>query len=130
MGLGVGDTGEQAYVGGHDGGSRLRCDSQVVGVGEAADVVAHDRARLVCIPGDAGAPGVDRDRQVEAGVEGLYGRDDAVDLLLRAHLRPRARLDASHVQDEVIGRLFREPSGQSADHWKGILGREAVDGRR
>ena len=40
---------------------------QVVGVGEAADVVAHHRAHGVGLPGHRRPPGVDRQGDVEAG---------------------------------------------------------------
>ena len=64
--LGVGHPGREPDVGDDDGGAVLGRRRQVVGVGEAADVVAHHRALGVGGPGDRGPPGVDRDRRVEA----------------------------------------------------------------
>ena len=49
--LGVGDAGADADVGGHHRRARGGRDRQVVGVGEPADVVAHDRAGAPAPPG-------------------------------------------------------------------------------
>ena len=97
--VGVGHPGGQADVGGHHrrlGPSRR---GEVVGIGEAADVVAHHRARLVGGGGHAGAPRVDRDRHVEPPRHRLDGRDDPVELLGLGHLRPGTGLDPAHVED-------------------------------
>ena len=106
--LGVRDAGE-ADVGGHHGGAVPGGDREVVRVGEPADVVADDRA------GPAGGvehrrpPRVDREWDGHAGVEGLDGRDGAVELLGFAHVGSRAGLHAADV--EHVGAVDHELVG-------------------
>ena len=97
--VGVGDARGEADVGGDDRRARGRAHGQVVGVGEAADVVADDRARGVAGGGDRGPGGVDRQGHVEAGVERLDGRDHPVELLLLGHVGTGAGLDPADVED-------------------------------
>ena len=124
--LGVGDAGRQADVGGHHRCARSGGRGQVARVGEAADVVADHGARLVRRRGHRCPPGVDRQRDVEAGVEGLDGRHHPIELLGLAHLRPRAGLDAAHVQD--VGALADQFVGPAQKALRVPIGAAVVEG--
>ena len=87
----------------------LRGHADVVGVAEAADVVADDRTDLAGGVEHARPPGVARDRRVEPLVEGFDGADDTVELLFLTHLGPRPGLDAADV--EQVGALVDEHLG-------------------
>ena len=69
--------------------SCLAATAQVVGIAEAGDVVADDRAGRARGVEHRRAPGVDRERHVEAGVQRLDRGHDAVELL--GSRRPPAR---------------------------------------
>ncbi len=115
--VGVGDAGPQADVGGHHrgpGGGRHR---QVLGVGEATDVVAHHRPDGVGLLGHRGPPGVDRQRDVEPGPQGLEGRDDPVELLGLVDRRARAGLHPAHV--EQVGAVVRPAARPGAPGRRG-----------
>ena len=97
-GFGVGNARLQADVRGHHGRVVLRGDRQVVGIAEPGDVVADHRT------GGAGGieyrrpPRVDRDRNVETGAERFDRGHDPIELLVLVHLRPRAGLHATDVE--------------------------------
>src|SRR5207302_7653911 len=95
--FGIGHAGRQPDVGGHHGGAGGGADGEVLGVGEAADVVAHYRAGLVGGGRHPRPPRVDGDGHVETGAQRLEGGHDTVELLLERHLGPGAGLDAAHV---------------------------------
>src|SRR5207237_10603680 len=88
--LGVRNPWLEADVGGDHRGTRLRAHVQVVGVGEAADVVADLRAGRIGGARHLGPPGVDRDRDVEPRPDRRDGRNDAIELLGLAHVLTRA----------------------------------------
>ena len=107
-------------------------DGQVVGVGEAADVVAHDRAGRG--RGEHHRPpGVDAERDVEAGVQGLDGGDDPLELLVLAHLGPRSGLHAADVEqvgalgDELVGPAQEVVEGEVATLVEERVGRPVED---
>ena len=89
--------------------SCLAATSQVVGIAEAGDVVADDRARRARGVEHRRAPGVDRQRHVEAGAQRLDRGDDAVELLVLADLGTGPGLHAADVEqvgavgDELLG---------------------------
>ena len=97
--VGVGHPRGETDVGDDHGGTVLRRRRRVVGVGQAADVVAHHRALGVGGAGHRGAPGVDRDRRVEARHQAGDDRHDAVELLGLGDLGPGSRLDPADVED-------------------------------
>ena len=74
-------------------------DGEVVGIGEAADVVADDRARLARLVEHRRPPRVARDGDVEALVQRRDGRDDAVELLRLADLGTGTGLHAADVEE-------------------------------
>ena len=82
---------------------------QVVGVGEAADVVADDRAGLGRLADHRGPPGVDRERQVEAGRQRLDGGHDPLellglgDLVAGPGLHPADVEEVGAVGDQLLG---------------------------
>ena len=97
--IGVGHSWRQADVGDDDRRIVLGRRRGVVGVAEAADVVAHHRALGVTGPGDRGPPGVDGDRRVEAGDQAGDDRGDALELLGLGHLGAGPRFDATDIED-------------------------------
>ena len=109
VGIGVVDAGSQADVGRDDRRAAARRRRQVLRVGEAADVVAEDRPGPVRRVGDRGAPGVDRDRDVESLRDRLDGRDDAVEFLSHGDEVPGTGLDATDVDD--VGTIGDESLG-------------------
>ena len=74
-------------------------DRQVVGIGEAADVVADDRAGPARRVEHRRPPRVDRERDVEAGVQRLDRGHDPVELLGLADLGPGPGLHAADVEE-------------------------------
>ena len=109
MRFGIGDARLQADVRGHDRGRVFCSDGQVVGITEAGDVVADHRTRGARRVQHRRAPGVDRDRHVEARRERLDRGNDPVELLGLPHLRTRTGLHAADVEelgardDELLG---------------------------
>ena len=109
MRVGIGDARPEPDVGGDDGHVVLGRDPQVVGIAEAGDVVADDRAGRARGVEHRRAPGVDRERHVEAGVQRLDRGHDAVELLVLVDLGPGAGLHAADVEqvgavgDELLG---------------------------
>ncbi len=99
MRIGVGDPRAEPDVGGDHRGAMARRGRDVSVVGEAADVVADDRAGGAARVEHRRAPGVDRDRRVEAGGERFDRGHDPVELLGLADLRARARLDPADVEE-------------------------------
>ena len=84
-------------------------DREVVGVAEAADVVADDRAGLARLVEHRRPPRVARDGDVEALVQRGDRRDDAVELLGLADLGPGAGLHAADVEE--VGALVDQHLG-------------------
>ncbi len=84
---------------GDHGGTGLRRRHHVVGVGHAADVVAHHRTLGIGGAGDRGAPGVDRDGCVEALAEAGHHRHHAIELFGLVDLRSWTRLHSADVED-------------------------------
>jgi hypothetical protein len=127
--LGIGDAGTEPDVGGHHRGPGGGGGRQVVGIGEAADVVAHHGAGRVRLPGHRRPPGVDRQGQVETGMEGLDGRDDPVELLGLAHRRAGSRLHTAHIEEigAVVDQRLR-PAHQVVEGEGGPLVIEGVGG--
>ena len=107
--IGIGDAGPQPDVGGDDGGVVLGRDPEVVGIVEAGDVVADDRARAARGVEHRRPPGVDRERHVEAGLQRLDRGHDPVELLGLVDLGPGAGLHPADVEqvgavgDELLG---------------------------
>ncbi len=109
MRLGIGDTRLQADVGGDDRGAVAGRDREVVGIAEPTDVVADDRAGLARLVEHRRPPGVARDGDVEALVEGGDGRDHPVELLGLVDLGTGSGLHAADV--EQVGTLVDEHLG-------------------
>ena len=97
--VGVGHPRREPDVRDHHRGAVLGRGRRVVGVGQAADVVAHHRALGVRGAGHRGPPGVDRDGRVEARGQAGHDGDDAVELLGLGDLGAGARLDPADVED-------------------------------
>ena len=110
--LGIGDARLQADVGGHHRRAVLRRDAEVVGIAEAADVVADDRTGLARLVEHRGPPGVARDGDVEALVQRLDRRDDAVELLVLADLGTGSGLHPADVEE--VGALGRRAPRRAA----------------
>jgi hypothetical protein len=108
-GVGVVDAGAQADVGRDDRGAGCRRDGEVTRVAEPADVVAEHRPGRVSGFGDLGAPGVDRERDVEPPRDRLDCGDDTVELLGDAYGLAGAGLHAADVDD--VGTVGDEPLG-------------------
>ena len=108
-GVGVVDAGAQADVGRDDRDAGRRRDGEVTRVGEPADVVAEHRPGRIRGLGDHGAPGVDRECDVEAGRDRLDHGDDTVELLGDAYGLAGAGLHAADVDD--VGTVGNEPLG-------------------
>ena len=96
-------------MGGDDGGAGGRCHRQVLGVGEAADVVADDRADAIGSLRDRRSPGVDGDGDVEPRAQGLDRGHDALELLGLADLVAGTGLHSADV--EQVGAVDHEVLG-------------------
>ncbi len=109
--VGIGDTRAPPDVGGDDGGVVLGRDREVVGITEAADVVADHRAGLARSVEHGRAPRVARDRDVEPGVQGLDRSDDPVELFVLGHVGARTGLHAADIEEIGTGlhELVRAP---------------------
>ena len=90
-------------MGGHHRGAGRGGHGQVLGVGEAADVVAHHGAGGEAGAGHRRPPRVDRQGHVEAGGEGLDGGHDPVELLLLADLVAGPGLHPADVEEVGAG---------------------------
>ena len=107
--IGIGDARPQPDVRGDDGRVVRRGDREVVGIGEARDVVADHRAGVARGVEHRRAPGVDRDRHVEALVQRRDRGHDPVELLGLADLGPGPGLHAADVEqvgavgDQLLG---------------------------
>ena len=94
-----------------DRGVRRRTRLEIVGIREPADVVAHDGASRKGCARDRCAPGVDAQRHVETSVQGLDGRDHAVELLLLVDIGTGPGLHAADVEQigavgHSVGRMW------------------------
>jgi hypothetical protein len=127
-GVRVGDARAEPDVGGHHGGPVFGRRRQVVGVGEPADVVAHDRAGPVGLAGHRGPPRVDGQGDVEPGGERLDGRHDPIQLLGLAHLGAGPGLDPSHV--EHVGAVLDQHPGPADQVVERVGGATVVEGVR
>ena len=110
--IGIGDTRAQADVGGDDRRVVGGGDREVVGIGEAGDVVADDRARVARGVEHRRAPGVDRERHVEARAQRLDRGHDPFELLGLADLGPGPGLHAADV--EQVGAVGDELARRGA----------------
>ena len=129
MGIGVGHPGREADVGDDDRGAVLGRRRRVVGIGQAADVVAHHGALGVRGAGDRGAPGVDRDGRVEAGHQAGHDGHDAVELLGLGDLGAGSGLDAADVEDvRPFGHQLLGPGVELVELEGGALVVERVRG--
>ena len=99
MRLGIGDPRLQPDVGGDDRRAVARGDREVVGVAEAADVVADDRAGLARLVEHRARQVSHEIGDVEALVQRRDGRDDPVELLVLADLGTRSGLHAADVEE-------------------------------
>ncbi len=93
-----------------DRGVHRRGGRQVLGIAEAAHVVAHHRARGERGSRDGGPPGVDRERDVEAAAQ-LLDRLDGQLALLRLTDRPDPDATGAGADVDHIGALPHEPLG-------------------
>ncbi len=101
---------------------------RVVGVGQPADVVAHHGALGKGGTGNRGAPGIDRDRRVEACRQACHDRNDAIELFGLGDLGSGARLHATDVED--VGAVGDELLGAGVELVELVGGSLVVEGVR
>ena len=127
--IGIGDARGEADVGDDHGGAVLCGRRRVIGVGQTADVVAHHGTLGVGGTGDRGAPGVDRDRRLEALHQAGDDGHDAFELLGLGDLGSGARLDPADVEDvRPVGHELLGPRVQLVQVEGGALCRRRSPG--
>ena len=94
-----------------DRGTRSGGDGEVLRIVEPADVVPDDRARAARFGEHRGPPRVDRERDIQAGVERSDRRHHPVELLGLADLGPGPGLHPAHV--EQVGAVDHQLLGPS-----------------
>ena len=119
------DARSQADVRGDHGRLGRRRGLEVLGVGEATDVVAEAGTGRKAGPGDRRPPGVHTERHVETGAQLANDRHDAVELFFLADLIAGTGFHSAHVQD--VGALVDELFGAREKSVQVVGGRRSVE---
>ena len=115
-------------MGGHHGRPVLGRRRQVVGIGETADVVAHQGTLGVGGARHRGSPRIDGDGGVEARYQFADHRDHPLHLLALGHVGTRTGLDPSEIQ--YVGAVGHQLSGPSVKGIEFVGGPVVVEGIR